>query len=152
MRKKKNFVGNGNGFTWSQLPGFSPSHSLFLSFSLCLRLSVHVSVACCAFCVSLCAAQLLTVSAFATTMRHAKMSRSLTRQAHFINGTSSPFPLSIPPPLSLAKKRKKSAQCCVCPTVQLTSLLSPRCRSHSHSHFHSLLALSLCVCCCGNNL
>lgn len=122
MRKKKKFVGNGNGFTWSQLPGFSLSHSHtpipLPSFSLYLRLFVHVSVACCAFCVSLCAAQLLTVSAFATTMRHAKMSRSLTRQAQFINGTSSPFSLSPLPRCLWLKTRKKYSVLCLsnCPT------------------------------------
>lgn len=122
MRKKKKFVGNGNGFTWSQLPGFSLSHSHtpipLPSFSLYLRLFVHVSVACCAFCVSLCAAQLLTVSAFATTMRHAKMSRSLTRQAQFINGTSSPFSLS-PLPRCLWLKNKKKVLSAV--SVQLSN-------------------------------
>lgn len=90
----------------------------FLSFSLYLRLFVHVSVACCAFCVSLCAAQLLTVSAFATTMRHAKMSRSLTRQAQFINGTSSPFSLS-PLPRCLWLKNKKKVLSAV--SVQLSN-------------------------------
>lgn len=155
MRKKKKFAGNGNGFTWSQLPGFSLPHSPTLPLSLSLCLSPFLCArlcACCAFCVSLCAAQLLTVSAFATTMRPAKMSRSLTRLAHFINGTSSTSSPSATVPLSLAKKQEKSAQCCVCPTVQLTSLLSPRCRSRSRSHSNSQLALSLCVCCCGNNL
>lgn len=139
-------MGNGNGFTWSQLPGFALPHPLtvclflFLCLSRCL--SVHVSVACCAFCVSLCAAQLLTVSGSdATTMRHAKMSLTLpaplTRLPHFINGTS-----HSPPHLPVENKKKVLDWVCLSFCLSVASIAS----------FSFSFLFHISVCCCGNNL
>lgn len=55
MRKKKKFAGNGNGFTWSQLPGFSLPITPTLPLSLSLSVSVSV-------CTSLCLLRLLRVA------------------------------------------------------------------------------------------
>lgn len=121
------------------------SSSLFLSLSpsFCARLSCLLRLLRVALCGSV---------AYSFSLRYnneACQNVSLSNKAGTVYQWHQLTLLPLPtPPLSLAKKQEKSAQCCVCPTVQLTSLLSPRCRSHSYS----LLALSLCVCCCGNNL
>lgn len=133
---------------------FSPHHSHTTSLSLSVSVSVSV-------CTSLCLLRLLRVAlcgsvAYSFSLRYnneACQNVSLSNKAGTLyQWHQLTLPPSSPVPLSLAKKQEKSAQCCVCPTVQLTSLLSPRCRSRSRSHSHSQLALSLCVCCCGNNL